>query len=81
MDINKILDYCKREYPPGTVYVSVGDNDKVRYTVRRTSFSIADESTIYAESGKGVLYCNGKYAKIINKNFKDKKIKSHELWI
>ncbi len=76
MDINEILDYCKREYPSGTVYVSVGDNDNVRYTVRRTSFSIANESTIYAEYSKGVLYNNGKYAKIISKKFQN-----YELWI
>jgi hypothetical protein len=76
MDINQILDYCKYIYRPGTQYISVKSTHTQIRTVKRSNFTIRDAFTIWAESGKGVLYYNGEYAKIVNGTSKN-----YELWI
>ena len=76
MDINQILDYCKYIYRPGTQYICVKSMDTQIRTVGRSNFTIRDGFTIWAERGKGVLYYNGEYAKIISKKFQN-----YELWI
>ncbi len=76
MDINQILDYCKHTYLPGTQYICVKSMGTQIRTVGRSNFTIHDAFTIWAESGKGVLYYNGEYAKIVNGNSKN-----YELWI
>ncbi len=72
MDIKEILNYCKKEYSPGAIYISLGDRTS-QQTVEETDFEISGKDIIWAEPGKGILYKKGKYAKILNK--------THSLWI
>lgn len=69
-NMDDILKECFKKYPIGTKYKCANSDGDVVYEVNSQSFCIPNDGTIYGEEGKGCLYTNGKYAKIVSSNLK-----------
>ena len=59
----ELLEQAKKKYPVGTRYKSAGYSE-TEYVVEKQTFEY-DDGNIRGEDGKGILYREGKWAKII----------------
>lgn len=68
MTDEELLAKARRDYPVGTQFIHVkGDGKTIKTIYDTNEFSIPYNGIIWAETGNGVLYYDGKWAKIVNK--------------
>jgi len=67
MNMQEILEEAKRRYPIGTKYISAAESDDIEYESKYGRFQIIGTDTIWGDSGEGVLYQDGEWAKITNR--------------
>jgi len=81
MKIFAIIEEARRRYPVGTTYVSLGGST-IEYTVEQQNFNVFDRPCspiLFGESGKGILYQEGNWARIISRPSKGKTINVEDL--
>lgn len=72
MVTKEMLEKAKRDYPIGTVYACAAREEAnvishlYIYEVESMTWAPSPSDAIYGERGKGCLYNNGRWAKIIN---------------